>query len=248
MRTADYEAFAASLCDADLAAPGFLGAPPGCPLEDRLAVYRNNVHVSLVESLADSFPIVRAQVGDDFFRAMARAHVQQHKPASPLLVHFGEEFPDFISSFGPAAGLPWLPDIARLERAWSQCWAAEDSPALPVTALAGFAAGALARARIAAHPAARIVTSPWPVASLWEGHQSPHPDLSHLDWRPESVLLTRPRAEVLLRRLDAEEAAFASALLAGDTIDAAHEAAPGVDAGALLGLLVESGFIREICR
>jgi hypothetical protein len=246
MHSADYQRFAAALCDADAALPAFIRAPAAASLADRFAVYRNNVHVSLVDSLAHSFPIAHAHVGDEFFRAMAREYVQDHKPQSPLLTFYGKDFPDFIAAFEPAHALPWLPDLARLEQAWSDCWAAADMPALPITTLRSLGAEELAQSRLIAHPAARLVRSAWPVADLWQAHQCAQPDLTTLEWRPQNVLLTRPHAQVLLHPMDDTAATFTAALLEGATIETAAASAQGFDAGALLRQLFDDGSIVEI--
>lgn len=246
MRADEYRVFAAALCDADAPVPEGLASPAGTELADRFAVYRNNVHVSLVESLAAGFPATRAHVGEDFFAAMARAHVQEAKPASALLTLHGEDFPGFIAGFAPAASLPWLPDLARLEHAWSQSWAAADAPALPITALRTLRPEDLLQACVRIHPAARLVRSSWPVADLWEAHQGPDADLSGIDWTGQNVLLCRPHADVLLRRVDEAAATFIAALIAGDTIETAAALSPALDAGSLLQTLFEDGFILEI--
>lgn len=246
MHTADYERFAQALCDADAALPAGLRAPSGAALLDRFAVYRNNVHVSLVDAMAEGFPAVRAQVGDEFFRAMARVYVQQHKPSTPLLTGYGDHFPAFIAAFEPAATLPWLPDLARLEFAWSQCWAAADAAALPLAALRTRRADDLVKCRFTAHPATRLVRSAWPVARLWEAHQQPDPDLGDLDWQPQNVLLTRPQVEVLLHPMDDAAADFTEALLQGLTVEGAAVRAPQIDAGAMLGSLLDDGTFLEI--
>ena len=246
MHSADYQRFAAALCDADAALPAFIRAPAAASLADRFAVYRNNVHVSLVDSLTHSFPIAHAHVGAEFFRAMARAYVQDHKPQSSLLTFYGKDFPDFIAAFEPAHALPWLPDLARLEQAWSDCWAAADMPALPITSLRTLGADELAQSRLIAHPAARLVRSAWPVAELWQAHQSAQPDLSALEWRPQNVMLTRPQAQVLLRDLDDAAAAFTAALLEGATIEVAASCSPELDVGTMLRQLFDDGSIVEI--
>ena len=48
------------------------GSDPG----PRFAVYRNNLVVSLVDALADTYPVVQEMVGVEFFRAMAREFVR----------------------------------------------------------------------------------------------------------------------------------------------------------------------------
>lgn len=248
MLAADYALFADALCDARAPLPPLIARPEGTDPAGRFAVYRNNIHVGLVECLASAYPVVRAHSGGDFFDGMARAYVQDHKPAHALLTHYGESFPDFIASFEPAGPLPWLADLARVERAWTESWAAADAPALPITALRGCNAGDLLQARVVAHPAARLVRSPWPVASLWQAHQSPTPDLSTLAWMPEDTLLTRPVAEVRLQRVGGPAAGFIAALMAGDTIEAAAARSRVADPGAHLLQLFHAGFLEDLHR
>ena len=74
MRGQDHVAqrdFAAALLDPALPCPAGLCVPAGADLARRFDVHRNNVVASLVEALADSFPVVLALVGEDFFRATA---------------------------------------------------------------------------------------------------------------------------------------------------------------------------------
>src|SRR6516165_11874225 len=80
--------FASALLDPELPVPTGLVGPDGEPDPKRFAVYRNNVVVSLIEALEDAFPAVRRIVGADFFRAMARAHVMEEPPCSPILLDY----------------------------------------------------------------------------------------------------------------------------------------------------------------
>ena len=111
--------FAAAILDPARPMPDGLVGPDGEPGPKRFAVYRNNVVVGLTETLKDAFPAVHRIVGADFFRAMARAYVMVEPPRSPILLDYGAGFPDFIRQFEPAAVLPYLADVARIERAWT---------------------------------------------------------------------------------------------------------------------------------
>jgi hypothetical protein len=245
MQPADYQAFAQALCDSALPAPSGLQLPPGIDAGGRFAIYRNNIHVSLIDALADRFPVVLALVGEEFFRAMARIYMLQHKPTSAMLAAYGDEFADFIGSHERAASLPFLSDVARLECAWSLSWAAADEPAVDRSCLAQFDATQLAAACIRPHAATQLLRSAWPVADLWQAHQQPGPDLSRISWQPQNVLITRPAAQIQLHSLDADTAAIAAALLSGQTIAAA--ALTGTtDIGAALGLLLDCGMIAEV--
>jgi hypothetical protein len=246
MQPADYHAFAQALQNPAMPSPAGLQAPPDTDLAERFAVYRNNVHVSLIDALAEKFAVTRALVGEEFFRAMARSYVVEHKPASPVLACYGEDFPDFIDACDCATALPFLGDVARLEREWSNSWAAADEPALDRSGLARFSAAQLAAAYIRPHAAARLLRSAWPVADLWQAHQQPDPDLSSLQWQPQDVLITRPDAEIQLQRIDAGAAAIAQALFSGRSIAESAAHTESIDMGAALGLFLDSGMIAEV--
>lgn len=130
------EAFAAALLNPDLPPPTGLCARNGSDPSIRFAVYRNNVIFSLIDALADSFPVVQMLVGETFFRAMAREFAYQYPPRSPVLAQYGADFPGFIGDFQPAASLPYLADVARLEYAYIQAYHAADAAALPASQFA----------------------------------------------------------------------------------------------------------------
>ena len=69
----------------------------GAPDARRFAVYRNNVAVGLIGALEARYPVSRRIAGDDLFRAMARAFVRAHKPRWPVMIAYGEEFPEFMA-------------------------------------------------------------------------------------------------------------------------------------------------------
>ncbi|QUX94093.1 DUF2063 domain-containing protein [Marinomonas sp. CT5] len=83
--------------------------------EIRFNVYRNNVFVSLIDALADIFPVTQRLVGEDFFRAMAREYVQLNPPKTPIISDYGESFSDFARHFEAAKSLPFLGDLVALE-------------------------------------------------------------------------------------------------------------------------------------
>ncbi|MFB3390387.1 DNA-binding domain-containing protein, partial [Flavobacterium sp. LAR06] len=100
------EAFASALLSADETCPPGVFSRNGADPASRFAVYRNNVHSSLINALADSYPVTRQLVGDHFFRAMAGVYIQVYPPISPLLHDYGSDLADFIQGFAPAAEVP----------------------------------------------------------------------------------------------------------------------------------------------
>ena len=185
--------------------------------ERRFAVYRNTVAASLIEALAARFPVVARLVGADFFRAMARAYVAKEPPRSPLLFQYGESFPAFITGFAPAAPLPYLADVARLEFARGLAYHAADADPLAASAFAALDKGRLAEFTVRLHPSVFIVSSDHPIFSIWLAHQSQSVlPISHR--AAESALVARPFLDVETRRLAPGTDTFLTALKSGSTI------------------------------
>ena len=197
----------------------------------RFRVYRNNVRVALVEALAAAYPAVERIVGAEFFRRMAAVHAADRPATARTLNLYGEGFPDFVAGFAPARDLPYLADVARLERAVLESRHAADAPALDPAVLTALGAG-LATARLAPHPATRLVRSAWPVADIWRantGDAAPDGALA-LTGGSGGALAVRPGLSVSVEALAPSRAAFAETLLAGGDATAAHAEAISIDA------------------
>lgn len=241
--------FAAALLDSERVIPPGLVGPDGRPSVRRFNVYRNNVVAGLTATLKDAFPALARLVGDEFFAAMARTYVVMELPRSPIMLDYGAGFPDFIGTFEPAGGLPYLRDVARIERAWLEAYHAADARPLDPALLAHIAPDDLPRLRLALHPSLRIVRSLLPALAIWRMSVAggvPAPvDLAS---GGDDVLILRATAEVELRALPLGGAAFVQALADGRPVLAATTAALSMDgrfdlAGALTGLLASGACI-----
>jgi hypothetical protein len=168
-------AFASALIDPERATPTVVCGPDGKAAVKRYNVYRNNVTVSLIDALAAIYPAVQRITGVEFFRAMARFHVRATPPDSPLLFEYGRQFPAFIEAYEYAAQMPWLADVARLERAWLDAYHAADAAQLSADTLAAIQPERLADVVFTPHPAARIVRSRFAVVTLLAANRSEEP-------------------------------------------------------------------------
>lgn len=243
-------AFARGLLDPSVAPPTDVVGPRGKGAVLRYGVYRNNVTVSLIEALAGIYPATQRIVGTDFFRAMARSHVRATPPASPLLFEYGRDFPAFIEAFEHAGDLPWLADVARLERAWLDAYHEADASPLVHGRLAAIPPDRLGEVTFEAHPAARLLRSPYPAVSIFAMNRSDAPVSPLRSSEAEDALVTRPDAEVVVRRLAPGEAVLFGRLLRGESLAAAVgatlEEVPGFDLAAGLASLIESGAFTKI--
>jgi uncharacterized protein (UPF0276 family) len=66
-------------------------------------------------TLAEIYPVCRALVGARFFQAVSTRYTLQTPSLSPDLDDYGADFARFLCGLGPAATLPYLPDVAHLE-------------------------------------------------------------------------------------------------------------------------------------
>ncbi|MCR9178146.1 MAG: DNA-binding domain-containing protein [Alphaproteobacteria bacterium] len=206
------------------AAPGWMDAESAF----RFRVYRNNLRHGLAGLLADAFPVVRRLVGAEFFEAAAAVFVERHPPEDRMLAAFGGGFPEFLDSFEPARSVPYLGDVARLERARIEALHAADAAPLDPVSVSALGERVVS-ARFVPHPACRLLRSPHPVLSIWQANVRAEAASSAFRGEPEAVLITRPVLEVHVVALSEADAAFADALLQGHSADEANGIAVALD-------------------
>jgi hypothetical protein len=210
------------------------------------AVYRNTILKSCIDNLAANFPTVLRLVGDTWFRAAALEHVLVAPPQQVSLFDYGHEFPAFLADFAPAAELPYLADVARLDRMWIAAHTAADAPPLGVRALAGIAPDALGAICLLPHPGARWACfDSHPAYAIWSANRALRELDSTLPWKGDGALLTRVDGVVQWQPLEAGAAAFLDACAARSPLaDAAEHALsvqPTLDIAVTLALLIQAG-------
>ncbi len=232
--------FAQALLDPVRACPAGLRTGNGSDPGRRFAVHRNNVVASLVDALADAYPMLSERLGRGDFAALARAFVVAEPPRSPLLWRYGEGFAGFIERFEPAARRPWLADLARLE--WLRVLAFHAADAAPLadaqwSRLLSLPE-TLAATTLELHPSLALLVSRHAVVSLWRANAAnaapaidPH--------RPESAVVLRDDDSVLVIDVAPPTAMFVRRLLDGRTLgDAAAMGSQAFDLAGSLALLI----------
>ena len=240
--------FAAALIDPALPTPAGLVGPDGKPSSRRFAVYRNNVVVGLAQTLKDAYPAVHRIVGSEFFHAMARAYVVGDLPRSPMLFDYGAGLPDFIRRFEPASVLPYLADVARIERAWTESYHAPETSPIGLSAFAEIASDRLPTVTLVLHPSVRIVRSRSPALTIWQMNvDGGVPGPVDLAAGGENALVVRPEAGVEVRSIPDGSPEFIYALASGRPVLAAFEEAiaadPIFDLSANLSELIQAGAV-----
>ncbi|WP_348643502.1 HvfC/BufC N-terminal domain-containing protein [Rhizobium lusitanum] len=242
-------AFACALLDPERSVPEGLVGPDGRPSRKRFNVYRNNVVVGLTATLKDAFPAVARIVGEEFFLAMGRIYVAIEPPSSPIMLDYGKGFPTFLQSFEPVTSLPYLSDVARIERAWVEAYHSADIAPLEAAAFAKISAMDFPELRVTLHPSWRIVRSAFPALTIWQMNiGDAMPREVDMEAGGEDAFVLRSGTNVEIRSLPPGGADFIEALAEGFTMMEAMKRAMTDERGfdlssCLSGLMTAHAFI-----
>lgn len=243
------KSFTAALRDVSKSPPANIRGPRS---ERRFAVYRNNVAAGLISALATRYPVVKRLIGDEFFREMARGYIAVDPPRSPIMLYYGENFPDFIGSFKPARPVPYLAAVARIEMARGLAYHAADAEPIKADAFAALPPRQFAELRVTLHPSVSIVTSPYPIYSIWSINQSRAPAVPVTPWAAEAALIVRPLNTVEVTKLRPGEDEFLYALSDGemtsDAAEIARCACPDFDVSQAIALLIKARVVAGFGR
>ncbi|HEY1228898.1 MAG TPA: DNA-binding domain-containing protein [Ramlibacter sp.] len=213
--------------------------------EERIDVHRVTIRTILVKALSLNYPAVKRLVGDEFFEWSAALYAEDRLPDAPNLDGYGEGFAEFLHVLPACAGLAYLPDVARLDWAVARALHAPDADALGLDALARAIEHADAAAFIA-HPAASLLECSYPADEFWSAVLGDEPGaLERIDIAraPCWLLIDRDGTSPRVTRLAGEEAEFARALFAGQSLGNTLARMPAVDAAQWLAGHIAAGRI-----
>lgn len=199
-----------------------------------LAAYRTNANALAERVLQAAFPVVAELIGAESFALMACGFWQRHPPERGDLAWWGDALPGFLAHDAQLADVPYLADVARVEWALHRIAGAADSSVQPASfALLG--QHEPDTVTLLPPPGATLLRSGWPVASLVTAHLCNEPDLDTVAARVqarqgEAALVWRHGLRSRVAACTPAEAALLQALLAGQSVLAALDAAMELEA------------------
>ncbi len=228
------KAFAEGLAQTGTAAPAVFASKRPQRADIAFAVYRNNVWSGWIDAVRDVYPVTAKVIGEQAFAVAVRNFAAAHPPKHALRSQTGDAFAGFLRSWPPAQNLPYIADLAALEKARADAFAAADAQPLKPADLASTKSDEknyFPRLRLRLHPSLCWLEAGWPVDALWQAHQQKEFAPMTITQESAAILIARPRFEVMMARAQRGAGAFFTACAAGRPLAAALAAALDENAG-----------------
>lgn len=214
-----------------------------------IAAYRQSVRHNLAAAVEATYPLLALIVGPAFLAEAARQYVLVTPSRSGDLNAYGDAFDRFLAAYPPAAELPYLPDVARLEWRLQQVYTAPDQPPADLASLAATPPDQWASLCFVLDAAHARLASPWPLARIWAVNQADYAGDQRVDFSVgEEVLIQRRSGGSVVELLAPGEYALLEALAAGKALGAAVAAAQAsataFDLPAALQRFLANGVLR----
>ncbi len=133
--------------------------------DERLAVYKNNTHLTLRDLLKDIFPVTVLLLGDKFVNFAGAEFIKAFPPESGDMNGYGEGFPQFLAHLPALNQFPYVPDVARLEWLAHESYLSPRKP--PLTGAMLEAVEDPINLKLHLQPHVFLLQSAWPVDKLW---------------------------------------------------------------------------------
>lgn len=244
---ADFQqGFAAAVLDVALPPPPSIRGARCGNVTRRFDAHRNRIAASLVGALTQRYPVTRRLIGPESFSALARVYTVHNPPHSPVLLGYGDTLPHFIRSLGRIPSIEYLADICELESALCRAYHAADAMPLSVDVFSRLGPDLLEDLVVSFHPSVSLVTSRFPIVSIWEANRTDDDKLV-TRWGAEAALVARPDGDVQICLLPIGGYTFLGALMKGATLAEATRIAASAEADFDLTANLETLIGSRVC-
>lgn len=169
-----------------------LATPPDDTLEHRWGIYTYGYLSRIADALRAEYRAVARILGPEAFEDLIDRYLAVCPPRSWDLARAGDRLAGFLETDRLADNLPFLPDLARLDRLLAEAFAAPEEPALAWEELRAIDPAELARLPLRLRPGVALIRSEWPLHDLWRCHNLPDDQISvPVEGRPSAVLVWR---------------------------------------------------------
>jgi hypothetical protein len=188
--------------------------------------------------------VVEQIVGEEMFERIAVDFASASPPIDPILALYGGEFAGWLLDQSWIADLPYLADVARVERLHVSSLFAPDEERPSIEHAAQLSR--LPSSGLRLHPAACFAWLSTPAMSIWLAHQGRTTTEIAPEWKGEGALFARPEpftshAAVISRSAHRLLSGVRLGEALGVSLAAATKLYPEEDCAAVLASLVTLG-------
>ncbi|WP_341708728.1 DNA-binding domain-containing protein [Halopseudomonas sp.] len=213
---------------------------------ERFDIYRNNVRSARVTALRKTFPVLERFLGEDYFAAAAALFVSTQPPTSAALHEYGDGFGEFLLQLPALVSMPWLGEVAQIERARVRAFHAANRLPFALDTSAGDVERQLTVPLIW-HPSLTLIRASSPAFALWDSQVNDRLPPSADRWQPENVLIWRQGFELRTESLPVVQCDLLELFKSGRSLNQVAAMSPHgpTEAAAQLGPLITQGCL---CR
>jgi hypothetical protein len=221
----------------------------------RVGIYAEAYFYRLLDVLKEDFPATLEVAGADQFHNLVTGYLIDYPPTEPSIFYAGQYFARYLRAHPIAARVPFIGDLAHLERIVLESFHAADATALDGAAMRAIAPQAWPAIAMRTHPAMHLVACAWRVDEVLRAIEDDR--AWHAPARTSATIVVwRRAARVYYRAAEpAESAALALADVdSGTTFGAictaiaesaqAHDDVPGL-IQQLLGRWLDDGILID---
>lgn len=181
-------------------------------VKTRLGIYADAYRLRIIEALSNSYPILKALLGDDLFEQAARSYIDLYPSTYRNMRWVGDKMAEHLQAKLPQ--YPIAAEMATFEWALGLAFDAEDAPILTLQDLAAIAPENWADLRFQFHPSMQLLTFKFNVLRVWQALNSEEapPKVSQID---EPCVIWRKDLNSHYRSLEPAEYAAIQQMMAG---------------------------------
>ena len=215
-----------------------------------LKAYQTNGHMLAQRALDGAYPVVAQLLGAESFADLARALWHAHPPVRGDVAQWGDALADFLQASPQLQDEPYLHDVAALEWALHRCATAANG-ATDLETLALLTTRDPDQLRPVLAPGCATLQSRWPVVSILNAHLERAPTFAAVgqqlrDAVAQDAVVWRAGLRPRVREAAPGEVTLLQALLHGQPLGQALDAAPMLDFGLWLPMAVQTGLVLAV--
>ena len=135
-------------------------------VKKRLGIYADAYRLRILEALSNSFPILKALLGDDLFEQAARSYIDQYPSTYRNMRWVGDKMAEHLQVNFPQ--YPIAAEMATFEWALGLAFDAEDAPILGLQDLASIPLENWAELTFKFQPSVQLFTFKYNVLRVWQ--------------------------------------------------------------------------------